>query len=98
VTSSESWDTIGFIGLPPILVVFDYHNDSGKSSLEQASSEGLLFMTRPHLDRRKLSENFQSCLPKCGILDSSRYKRYKRYNRNICYNRDIRDNCDKYDR
>src|SRR5258708_15279037 len=46
VTSNESWDTIG---LPPILVVFDYHNDRSKPSLEQPSSEGFLFMTRPQL-------------------------------------------------
>jgi hypothetical protein len=31
--------------------VFDYHNDSGKSSLEQASSEGFLFMTKPQLGK-----------------------------------------------
>ena len=37
------------IGLPPILVVCNYHNDRGMTSLEQASSEGLLFMTRPQL-------------------------------------------------
>jgi hypothetical protein len=36
--------------MPPILVVCDYHNDSGTSSLEQASSEGFLFMTKPQLD------------------------------------------------
>jgi hypothetical protein len=46
MTSNESWGTIG---LPPILVVCDYHKDSGRTSLEQASSEGLLFMTRPQL-------------------------------------------------
>jgi hypothetical protein len=41
--------------LPPILVVFDYHNDSGKSSLEQASSEGFLFMTKPQLNHTPIS-------------------------------------------
>ena len=46
MTSNESWDTVG---LPPILVVFDYHNDRSKPSLEQPSSEGFLFMTRPQL-------------------------------------------------
>ncbi len=30
-------------------VVFDFHNDRGKTSLEQASSERLLFMTKPQL-------------------------------------------------
>src|SRR5258708_5959478 len=47
VTSNVSWDTIG---LPPILVVVDDHNDRSKSSLEQPSRVGFLFMTRPRLD------------------------------------------------
>src|SRR5258708_36102600 len=46
VTSNVSWDTIG---LPPILVVVDDHNDRSKSSLEQPSRVGFLFMTRPRL-------------------------------------------------
>jgi len=33
----------------PLLVVFDYHNDRSKPSLEQPSSEDFLFMTRPRL-------------------------------------------------
>jgi hypothetical protein len=41
----------------PILVVFDYHNDRSKPSLEQPSSEGFLFMTRPHLDGTSFSES-----------------------------------------
>jgi hypothetical protein len=35
--------------MPPILVVCDYHNDSDRTSLEQVSSEGFQFMTRPQL-------------------------------------------------
>jgi hypothetical protein len=35
----------------PLLVGFDYHNDRSKSSLEQPSLEGFLFMTRPRLVR-----------------------------------------------
>src|SRR5947209_9907179 len=46
VTSNESWDTIG---LSPLLVVCDYHNDRSNAWLEQVSSAGFLFMTRPHL-------------------------------------------------
>jgi len=38
--------------MPPILVVCDDHNDSGRTSLEQVSSEGVLFMTSPHLDKK----------------------------------------------
>src|SRR5690242_5478988 len=52
MTSNESWDTIG---QPPLVVAVDYHNDRGIPSLEQASNEGLLFMTRPHL----IESNFQ---------------------------------------
>src|SRR6266851_2240931 len=62
VTSNESWDTIG---VPPILVVCNYHNDRGMTSLEQASSEGLLFMTRPHLDML-LKEPFDRVVAKDG--------------------------------
>ena len=40
VTSNQSWDTRG---LPPILVVVDYHNDRSKSSPEQPSRVGFLF-------------------------------------------------------
>src|SRR5258707_10004885 len=57
VTSNESWDTIG---LPPILVVFDYHNDRSKPSLEQPSREGFLFMTRPHLDKGSQMASYSS--------------------------------------
>jgi hypothetical protein len=46
VTSNESWDTIG---VPPIFVAFDYSNDRGTTSLGQASSECLPWMTRPQL-------------------------------------------------
>src|SRR5713101_4032676 len=35
VTSNESWDTIR---VPPILVVFDYHNDRGNAWLRQVLS------------------------------------------------------------
>jgi hypothetical protein len=36
--------------MPPNFVVCNYHNDKCNASLEQASSEGFLFMTMPDLN------------------------------------------------
>src|SRR5271157_3119475 len=56
ITRNESWGTIK---LPPIRVVCNYHNDSGRTSLEQVSSEGLLFMTRPHIIHISSTANYK---------------------------------------
>jgi hypothetical protein len=49
-TVLRGWGAAMLLRLPdPILVVVDYHNDRSKSSLEQPSRVGFLFMTRPQL-------------------------------------------------